>query len=236
MKYNLHINQKQAIELGIKNFNQAHIFDLISMCSVWAKPITVDDKVYYWVARQVIIKELPLMDIKADTAYRHLKALSELGLIEHIKSGVKDLVMLTDLGKTYHSDTMSEINPSKVGNKSGSNSEINPTYHTTKIHHTTKHHINSKSQNFVKPTHEEINQYLIEKNKVMDVEHFYDFYESKNWMVGKNKMKCWKSATNNWIRNNNKFTGANNGTHNNSNRKESYFESHERNIKELLNA
>ena len=27
---------------------------------------------------------------------------------------------------------------------------------------------------------------------------FYDFYESKNWMIGKNKMKCWKSAIRTW--------------------------------------
>ena len=28
---------------------------------------------------------------------------------------------------------------------------------------------------------------------------FYNFYESKNWMVGKNKMKCWKAASRNWM-------------------------------------
>ena len=39
----------------------------------------------------------------------------------------------------------------------------------------------------------------------MDVEanKFCDFYESNGWKVGKNKMKCWKAAVRNWIKNNN---------------------------------
>lgn len=32
-------------------------------------------------------------------------------------------------------------------------------------------------------------------------EKFIDFYDSKNWYVGKNKMKNWKSAINNWLAN-----------------------------------
>ena len=31
-------------------------------------------------------------------------------------------------------------------------------------------------------------------------ESFIDFYESKNWMVGKNKMSNWKSAVSGWNR------------------------------------
>ena len=28
----------------------------------------------------------------------------------------------------------------------------------------------------------------------------FDYYESKGWKVGKAPMKCWKSATRNWLR------------------------------------
>ena len=34
----------------------------------------------------------------------------------------------------------------------------------------------------------------------MDPEKFIDFYESKGWMVGKNKMKDWKAAVRTWER------------------------------------
>jgi hypothetical protein len=29
-------------------------------------------------------------------------------------------------------------------------------------------------------------------------EKFWNFYESKNWMIGKNKMKSWKAAIKTW--------------------------------------
>ena len=34
------------------------------------------------------------------------------------------------------------------------------------------------------------------------LESFYDFYESKNWYVGKNKMKDWKACIRTWERRN----------------------------------
>ena len=35
---------------------------------------------------------------------------------------------------------------------------------------------------------------------MVDAERFIDFYESKGWFVGKNKMKDWKAAVRNWAR------------------------------------
>ena len=32
----------------------------------------------------------------------------------------------------------------------------------------------------------------------MNANTFYDFYESKGWLVGKNKMKNWKAAVRTW--------------------------------------
>lgn len=55
---------------------------------------------------------------------------------------------------------------------------------------------------FVVPTIDEINIYLIEKgiNDYSYAEKIWHFYESKGWVVGKNKMKKWKSAiSSNWI-------------------------------------
>ena len=34
-------------------------------------------------------------------------------------------------------------------------------------------------------------------------EKFFNFYESKGWMIGRNKMKNWKAAARNWIKRNN---------------------------------
>lgn len=53
---------------------------------------------------------------------------------------------------------------------------------------------------FSKPTLEEINQYCLERNNGINAEAFYDFYESKDWYVGKNKMKDWKACVRTWER------------------------------------
>lgn len=143
MRFNLHINQAQAIELGIKNVQEAHIFDLLSICSVWAEPIVIDNEVYYWASRTTITEELPLLDLKMDSIYRYLKSLATKGLIDYKKDGKKDCIKITKLGKKYHSSTMSENFPNhyvgkkseneeKLGKKSEKNSENFPTYHITK--------------------------------------------------------------------------------------------------------
>ena len=60
----------------------------------------------------------------------------------------------------------------------------------------------SQRKNFIPPTVEEVKAYCDERNNGIDAECFVDFYQSKNWMVGKNKMKDWKAAIRTWERNN----------------------------------
>ena len=51
---------------------------------------------------------------------------------------------------------------------------------------------------FAPPTVEEVRAYCVERNNRVDPERFVDFYSSKNWFVGKNKMKDWKAAVRTW--------------------------------------
>lgn len=53
---------------------------------------------------------------------------------------------------------------------------------------------------FKKPSVEEVSNYCLERNNNVDAEAFFDFYESKDWFVGKSKMKDWKAAVRNWER------------------------------------
>jgi uncharacterized protein YdaU (DUF1376 family) len=52
-----------------------------------------------------------------------------------------------------------------------------------------------------KCTIEEIRNYCTERNNKVDPETFFNFYESKGWMIGKNKMKDWKAAVRTWEKN-----------------------------------
>ena len=56
------------------------------------------------------------------------------------------------------------------------------------------------SAKFAPPTKSQIDEYCREKGYAIDADRFIDFYESKGWMVGKNKMKDWKAAVRNWNR------------------------------------
>ena len=62
---------------------------------------------------------------------------------------------------------------------------------------------------FVKPTVEEVRNYCLERNNNVNPEKFIDFYESKDWYIGKNKMKDWKAAVRTWEgRNSNGYTNS----------------------------
>lgn len=61
-----------------------------------------------------------------------------------------------------------------------------------------------KGEKTLKPTLDEIKKYCIERNNNVDPSKWFDFYESKGWMIGKNKMKDWKAAVRTWEKNNSK--------------------------------
>lgn len=51
---------------------------------------------------------------------------------------------------------------------------------------------------FAPPSLEDVKAYCSERNNTVDPERFIDFYESKGWYVGRNKMKDWKAAVRSW--------------------------------------
>jgi hypothetical protein len=67
----------------------------------------------------------------------------------------------------------------------------------------------NKKAFFKKPTVEEVHQYCNERKNKVCADAFIDFYESKNFMIGKNKMKDWKACVRTWeMRAKNKKTNA----------------------------
>lgn len=59
----------------------------------------------------------------------------------------------------------------------------------------------NNTKRFKKPTIEEIEAYCKERNNNINANAFFDYYESKDWMIGKNRMKDWKAAIRTWERN-----------------------------------
>ena len=147
MRFSTTLNNQKCMEWGI-NATQGILVALLYEANAWANEEIIDDKIYCFVSRNLILKELPMFFEKADTVYRNLKVLAEKGIIEYIKHKGKDLIRLTEKGKSWNFienniednseknpnfDSNSEKSPSKFGKKSENNSEKNPTNKDTNI-------------------------------------------------------------------------------------------------------
>lgn len=143
MRFSTTLNNQKCMEWEL-NATQGVLIALLYEANAWANEEIIDDKTYYFVSRNLILKELPMFFEKADTVYRNLKVLAEKGIIEYIKHKGMDLIRLTEKGKSWNFierssekspnfDNNSEKNPSEFGKKSENNSEKNPTYKNTNI-------------------------------------------------------------------------------------------------------
>ena len=58
----------------------------------------------------------------------------------------------------------------------------------------------TKIKNFQIPEISELVEYFeLRHSSEIEAAKFYNFYQSKNWMVGKSKMKDWRAAANGWV-------------------------------------
>lgn len=95
-------------------------------------------------------------------------------------------------------------NPLAVNPLAGNPPQLNTKESNTK-ELTTKEYSYSageRKSRFVPPTVGEVSAYINEKGYHVNAEQFVDFYASKGWMVGKNKMKDWQACVRTWERNN----------------------------------
>lgn len=55
-----------------------------------------------------------------------------------------------------------------------------------------------RSNKFIIPTLQEVQNYCLERKNKIDPESFIDHYQAKGWIVGKSKMKDWKACVRTW--------------------------------------
>lgn len=87
----------------------------------------------------------------------------------------------------------SAVNPPQLNTKESNTNEL-----ITKGY---SYSAGERKTRFTPPTIEEVAGYINEKGYHVNAEQFVDFYASKGWMVGKNKMKDWKACVRTWERN-----------------------------------
>jgi hypothetical protein len=80
--------------------------------------------------------------------------------------------------------------------------QIEPTWRTNEAVVETLEKIKEgKNKRFEPPSLQEVGMELKRQNvrhPFIQADKFWNFYESKNWMIGKNKMKNWKAAIKTW--------------------------------------
>ena len=60
----------------------------------------------------------------------------------------------------------------------------------------------NKRKVFIKPSLNEVSEYISENKYSVKPEKWYSYYESNGWKIGKNSMKDWKAAIRTWQHNN----------------------------------
>ena len=65
------------------------------------------------------------------------------------------------------------------------------------VHESSKTH-QKPIRNIIPPTVEMVESYCRERNNGIDATNFCDFYQSKGWFIGKDKMKDWQAAIRTW--------------------------------------
>ena len=191
----------------------------------------VDDKLFFWVDYKELLEELPILDIKKQALRDRLDKMVELKVLEKAvvnfdRLGSATCFRMGDNYETllYSDDTKQSTTQGCVADYTGGGSELQDK-NNNKENNTNKTFTpltpqweeqtslfgmdadeekakeKKTSKKFVKPTIEEIYAYCRERNNTIDAESFFNFYESKGWLVGKSPMKDWKAAVRTWEKN-----------------------------------
>ena len=182
------VNKKLASEIGLKP--TILLADLISKENYFIENQTIKDGWFFNTSKN-IERDTTLTNYQQKKA---IKKLEEIGFIETSLKGMPATLhfkILENKISTYLKTSFKETSKQDLKKlKTNKNKEI----------------IITNKNNNKKPSVEEIKDYCLERNNGIDAEQFFDFYESKNWYVGKNKMKNWQAAVRTWEKRKQKTT------------------------------
>lgn len=167
-----------------------------------------NEKGYCWASNRYFAE---LYEVSVQSISKWIKNLSECGYINmqlEYAPGTKQVrhryIQMAD------TPTIEKFNTSPPKVEGGTIEKFQPS--PTKVDDPTlekfkdNNTLNTTSNNtmnkgrFTPPTLTEVIDQCNQTGANIDPQGFIDFYESKGWMIGRNKMKCWKSAIRTWTR------------------------------------
>ena len=124
----------------------------------------------------------------------------DLSLFEHT-DGIVTCLKLRERSDEYTNKLL------KTAKLVGTNSGVTPDKvrsnriekNRTEEKRTEKKPPSRKQSRFTPPLRQEVADFLDQENLYyVDINEFFNHYESNGWMVAKNKMKCWKATCRQW--------------------------------------
>ena len=151
--------------------------------------------------------------------------------VGHLWEQVKCKFIQDDLGLWYNvrldieKEKRKTFTESRRNNIKSKNKTVENTSYESHMNNYMKHHMENVNENINKDiitnkskcNFEQVYEYMSLKigkdNAKIEAEKFVNYYESNGWKVGKNTMKSWTHAANNWITNTKQYAK---GTTNNT--------------------
>jgi len=182
------VNKQLARQVGLKAV--VLLADLISKENYFIIKGTIKEGWFFNTSKNIEL-DTTLTNYQQKKA---IKKLEEIGFIETSLKGMPATLhfkILENKISTYLKTSFKETSKQDLKKlKTNKNKEI----------------IITNKNNNKKPSIEEIKDYCLERNNGIDAEQFYHFYESKDWKIGKEKMKSWKSCIITWEKRKQKTT------------------------------
>lgn len=228
MKYSVHgFYQPKAVELGLSNDDLLVLRWFVDFAGTdKMRTIIEPDGIYYWINYSTVLEDLPVLQISKDRLQRkHFKKLCDVNVLKHkhVKQGGSfsyyayglnyDALIYLQNATPYGENNVG-YGENDVGygeNDVGGTVKLPQGYgenNGTKINLLNNPSINKSleeiykeektSKKFKPPTVEEVAEYCKERKNDINPQKFIDFYTSKGWMIGKNRMKDWKAAIRTW--------------------------------------
>lgn len=138
------------------------------------------------------LKAADALKMNDRTVYDYMKMLEKMEMLR-INSNNKFSVVSVENWVFYQEDT-EELQHQNTQQTTIKSTIENHTYKNE------KECMKNERKIFISPSVDDVADYCRERSNGIDAESFVSFYESKGWMIGKNKMKDWKAAVRTWER------------------------------------
>ena len=176
--------------------------DLLMMANHEAKDIFFDGGVYRVERGQQLTSIRKLSEIWGWSRTKTTKFLNDLKKAEMVslKSDAKKTV-ITIVNYDNYQDAEIKKEPQKSHEKATEKPQKDTNKNDKELKNKRKTLSSEDEHNqkrFTPPTIDEVDAYCQERQNGITGEEFCSFYESKGWMVGKNKMISWKAAVRTW--------------------------------------